>query len=103
MALPETAGIDFQTGFNLAIGLAGAFGGFFLRQVWDSIQALRDKDDEIADKVHKIEVDIAEKMLTKNEFSRTADLLFEKIERLNDKLDAVRMGRPHCPIESNPP
>ena len=43
--------MDTQNLFNLAAGAAIGIGGWFARQLWDSVQALR------AD-VHAIEVDL---------------------------------------------
>jgi hypothetical protein len=66
--------------FNIAAGIAIAVGGWFARQVWDSVQRL--KED-----IHKIEVDLPKSYVSKDDFSKTMKRIEDMFERISNKLD----------------
>lgn len=53
--------MDTQFLFNMLTGLAIGIGGWFARQLWDSVQRL--KED-----VHNLEVDLPRNYIRKDEF-----------------------------------
>jgi hypothetical protein len=72
--------MDPQSLINLAAGLAIAIGGWFARQVWDSVQRL--KED-----LHSIEVDLPKSYVTKDDFNQTMKHIENMVQRIYDKLD----------------
>jgi len=72
--------MDTQNLFNLAAGAAIGIGGWFARQVWDSVQALR------AD-VHAIEVDLPKSYVMKDDLDKRMAHIEEMFQRIYDKLD----------------
>ena len=72
--------MDPQSLINLAAGLAIAVGGWFARQVWDSVQRL--KED-----LHSIEVDLPKSYVTKDDFNQTMKHIENMVQRIYDKLD----------------
>jgi hypothetical protein len=72
--------MDPQSLINLAAGLAIAVGGWFARQVWDSVQRL--KED-----LHEIEVDLPKSYVTKDDFNQTMKHIENMVQRIYDKLD----------------
>jgi hypothetical protein len=72
--------MDPQSLINLAAGLAIAIGGWFARQVWDSVQRL--KED-----LHEIEVDLPKSYVTKDDFNQTMKHIENMVQRIYDKLD----------------
>ena len=72
--------MDPQALFNIAAGVAIAVGGWFARQVWDSVQRL--KED-----IHKIEVDLPKSYVSKDDFGKTMKRIEDMFERISDKLD----------------
>jgi predicted negative regulator of RcsB-dependent stress response len=72
--------MDPQSLINIAAGLAIAIGGWFARQVWDSVQRL--KED-----LHSIEVDLPKSYVTKDDFNQTMKHIENMVQRIYDKLD----------------
>lgn len=73
--------MDSQTLFNLVGSAAIAAGGWFSRQLWDSVQAL--KSD-----IHQIEVDLPTNYVSKADLDKRMDHIEEMFQRIYDKLDA---------------
>lgn len=65
--------------------------GFLLNAVWQATKDLQKADAELAKRVGEIEVLVAGNYVTRQEFERTIDKLFEKLDRiehcLNKKAD----------------
>ena len=72
--------MDTQGLINLAAGAAIAIGGWFARQLWDSVQAL--KSD-----VHRIEVDMPKTYVMKEDLDKRMDHIEDMFKRIYDKLD----------------
>lgn len=76
--------MDFNMILNIVLGSALAIGGWFVRQMWDAVQKL--KDD-----LKKIEVDMPTHYVRKDEmaarFDRIEDLLDKLYEKLDNKVD----------------
>lgn len=72
--------MDSQNLFNLVAGSSIAIGGWFARQLWDSVQAL--KDD-----VHRIEVDMPRTYVMKEDLDKRMDHIETMFQRIYDKLD----------------
>jgi hypothetical protein len=76
--------MDFNMILNIVLGSALAIGGWFVRQMWDAVQKL--KDD-----LKKIEVDMPTNYVRKDEmaarFDRIEDLLDKLYEKLDNKVD----------------
>lgn len=72
--------MDTQNLFNLAAGAAIGIGGWFARQLWDSVQALR------AD-VHAIEIDLPKSYVMKDDLDKRMAHIEEMFQRIYDKLD----------------
>jgi CHASE3 domain sensor protein len=79
--------MDYQVLFNIILGLAGALFGFILNAVWNSLKDLEKSDKDLADKVSKIEVLVAGQYVTREELERVMNTLFNKLERMLEKLD----------------
>jgi hypothetical protein len=72
--------MDTQNLFNLVAGSAIGIGGWFARQLWDSVQAL--KDD-----VHRIEVDMPKTYVMKEDLDKRMEHIEYMFQRIYDKLD----------------
>lgn len=72
--------MDTQNLFNLATGAAIGIGGWFARQLWDSVQALK-KD------VHAIEIDLPKSYVMKDDLDKRMAHIEEMFQRIYDKLD----------------
>lgn len=76
--------MENQMLFNVAIAIAGALGGWWLKVVWEAVKDLQKADKELAEKVASIEVLVAGKYITRDEFTTVVNTLFAKIDNLRD-------------------
>jgi hypothetical protein len=76
--------MDYQALLNIILGIALSVSGWFMRQMWDAVQKL--KDD-----LKNIEVDLPTHYVRKDEmaarFDRIEELLDKLYERLENKVD----------------
>lgn len=79
--------INYQDGFNLAIGLAAFLGGWILNSVRDSVRALHKSDEELSNKVQAIEVLVAGQYVRRDDLDKLTTALFMKLDRIETKLD----------------
>ena len=73
--------------FNIAVGVAGALGGWWLKVMHESLKELAAQDQRLAEKVGKIEVLVAGAYVKREEFDRVVQRLFEKLDHIENKLD----------------
>ena len=78
---------DAQMLINLAFTAAGCLLGFILNSLRTSVMAMQTTDTQLAEKVQKIEVLVAGKYLTVDQYSKDRDAMFAQLRRIEDKLD----------------
>lgn len=74
--------MDTQSLINTAVGAAVAVGGWFARQLWDSVQAL--KQD-----IHQIEVNLPVNYVRREELEKKMDHIESMFQRIYDKIERV--------------
>ena len=79
--------MDYQTLFNIAGGIAGFLGGWWMKVLHDSVRDLQDADKRLADKVSSIEVLVAGNYVKRDDFDKSVEAIFRKLDRIEDKLD----------------
>ena len=79
--------MDWQDLFNIAIGFVLTIFGWFLRVSWDALSKLQEQDRDLADKVARIEVLVAGEYVRKEDFERTIERLFDKLDHIEMKID----------------
>jgi hypothetical protein len=72
--------MDTQNLINIIAGGAIGVGGWFARQLWDSVQSL--KED-----VHQIEVDLPRNYVMKDDLDKRMSHIEDMFQRIYDKLD----------------
>ena len=77
---------DAQLIFNLVIGVAGTLGGWWLKVVWDALKDLQAADKALVEKVASIEVLVAGRYTTREEFDRNLNAVFVKLDRIYELL-----------------
>lgn len=77
---------DAQLIFNLVIGVAGTLGGWWLKVVWDALKDLQEADKALVEKVGSIEVLVAGRYTTREEFDRNLNAVFVKLDRIYELL-----------------
>lgn len=78
--------VEYQVLFDVAIGVIGVLGGWTLNTVWAAVKDLQEADKELADKVAAIEVLVAGRYITREEFNATFNQVFERLDRIRDMI-----------------
>ncbi len=78
--------VEYQVLFDVAIGVIGVLGGWTLNTVWAAVKDLQEADKELAEKVGNIEVLVAGRYITREEFNLTLNQVFERLDRIRDLL-----------------
>lgn len=78
--------VEYQVLFDIAIGVIGVLGGWTLNTVWGAVKDLQEADKELAEKVGQIEVLVAGRYITREEFDRTLSQVFLKLDNIRDLL-----------------
>jgi hypothetical protein len=76
--------MDMQALFNAALGIASFLGGWWLKVIWEALKELQRADKELADKVASIEVLVAGRYITREEFNVVVNRLFEKLDGIQN-------------------
>jgi hypothetical protein len=75
--------MDMQSLLNIAAGSAIAVGGWFARQLWDSVQKLKEE-------VHQIEVDLPHNYVRRDEFRDVLKEIRDIQTEIFRKIDDLR-------------
>lgn len=78
--------VEYQVLFDVAIAVIGVLGGWTLNTVWGAVKDLQEADKELAEKVGQIEVLVAGRYITREEFDRTLSQVFLKLDNIRDLL-----------------
>jgi hypothetical protein len=76
-----------QTIINLLLAGFGGLIGFLLNAVWQAVKDLQKADKDLTAKVAEIEVLVAGAYVKKDDFNELSKALFNKLDRIEDKLD----------------
>lgn len=76
--------VEYQVLFDIAIGVIGVLGGWTLNTVWAAVKDLQEADKELAEKVGQIEVLVAGRYVTRDEFNQVLNQVFERLDRIRD-------------------
>jgi hypothetical protein len=75
---------EYQVFFDVAVGVIGVLGGWVLNTVWGAVKDLQAADKELAEKVGEIEVLVAGRYVTRDEFNTTLSQVFVKLDTIRD-------------------
>lgn len=75
-----------QTLFNILVTLAAFLGGWVLNTVWHSVKELQKADKELADKVSAVEVLVAGKYMTRDEFNSAMSGVIAKLDLIAERV-----------------
>jgi hypothetical protein len=76
--------VEYQVLFDVAIGVIGMLGGWTLNTVWAAVKDLQQADKELAEKVGQIEVLVAGRYVTREDFNQVLNQVFERLDRIRD-------------------
>lgn len=78
---------DYQILFNIVVGILGVVGGWFLNTISSSLRDLQEADRDLAQKVASIEVLVAGRYVTREEFNNTISQVFSKLDKIIDAVN----------------
>lgn len=76
-----------QTIINWALGIISTLGGFLLNALWTAVKDLQHADKELAEKVSAVDKVVAGDYVRRDEFLDMTKALFQKLDRIEDKVD----------------
>ena len=76
-----------QSALNWVFGVANIILGAALKWIYDAHRDLRKADERLTEKVNKIEVVVAGEYVKREEFDRIADAIFNKLDKIYEKLE----------------
>lgn len=76
--------MDMQSIFNLIGGAAVAAGGWFAREIWGAVKELR-KD------LHELEIDLPKSYVSKDDLDKRMDHIEAMFQRIYDKIERVEV------------
>lgn len=79
--------MDVQVAFNIVVAVAGFLGGWILNNLRDSLKTLTQTDNELADKVQRIEILVAGQYVKRDDLDKMTEALFKKLDKIESKLD----------------
>ena len=72
---------------NATIGAVMALFGFFMRAAWQSIKDLQAESRAVVADLNEVKVLVVGNYVTKADLDRKMDAMFEKLDRIEAKLD----------------
>lgn len=72
---------------NALIAVVGSAFGWILKVIWDAVKELQKADDQLIEKVNRIEVLVAGEYVKREDFRADMDRLFDKLDAIDKKLD----------------
>ena len=76
-----------QVIFNILVTICGLLGGYVLKSIQATLANMIREQRDLANKLQAIEVLVAGEYVRKDEFTRVADALFARFDRIETKLD----------------
>jgi hypothetical protein len=92
--------MESQVVINVALGMISFLGGWVVKNLQDSMKSLHQSDKDLAAKVQSIEVLVAGQYITRENFSSTIKVLFEKLDKIDAKLDQ-KANLTDCPARGH--
>lgn len=76
-----------QNFFQIAVSIASALGGWWMKAMWDAIKDLKEADERLARSVNDLRVLVAGDYASNEKLELLSSALFTKLDRIEDKLD----------------
>ena len=73
--------------FNIVLAVAGMFGGWYMKAIWESLKELKAADDKLTDQISGLKVMVAGDYVRRESFDKLSEALFSKLDRIENKLD----------------
>lgn len=74
-------------GFNIVAGIAGAFGGWILNNIWSQIKELQSADKEVVNRLSAVEILVAGTYVRRDELAAMNSTQNDEIRMLGSKIE----------------
>lgn len=85
-----------QTLFQIAVGLAGAMAGWWMKHLDDAVKELRTTDRELTRNLSDLNAKLSGNYLTVEQFNGTAKRMFDKLDELRVELANAKVDKAVC-------
>lgn len=92
--------METQTVINAVFAGFGAIVGAVIKSIWDAVKDLQSADKGIVQDVSQLQILVAGNYIRKDEFNRMVGTLFDKLDRIDAKLD-TKANVADCPARSH--
>ena len=82
--------MDLHQLIDVGFAVMAFFGGWVLKRVYHSIDELCKKNDEIANRLTNLAIDLPSQYVTKKDLSHAIDIIHERFDKLDAKLDTIQ-------------
>ncbi|SVA39816.1 uncharacterized protein METZ01_LOCUS92670 [marine metagenome] len=82
--------MDLHQLIDVGFAVMAFFGGWVLKRVYHSIDELWKKNDEIANRLTNLAIDLPSQYVTKKDLSHAIDIIHERFDKLDAKLDSIQ-------------
>lgn len=72
--------------FNIVLGVAAFFGGWWMKTLWASMKELQLRQNQFVDRMSQTEVAVARLCAAREESQRNFEALFRKLDRIEDRI-----------------
>lgn len=79
--------VEYQVLFDAAVAVVGLLGGWTLNTIWNAVKDLQAADKDLAEKVGAIEVLVAGRYVTREEFNNVLNQVFVRLDNIRDLLN----------------
>ena len=81
--------MDPQYVIDAAFGLVAIFLGWTVKLIYHSLDDLCKKDDETMQRITRLAIELPKQYVTKNDLSKAIDVIHERFDKLDSKLDQI--------------
>lgn len=73
---------------NTLMAIIAFLGGWMIRTMWQSIKENQKANQDLTEKVQRVEVLVAGDYVKKDDFERFISAIFSKLDKISDKIDS---------------
>jgi len=75
---------------DIAFGIAVLFVGYTINRLFHNIDELWRKHDEVTQRLTRMAIEIPKEYVTKNDLNRAIEIIHERFDKLEVKIDALK-------------
>jgi hypothetical protein len=81
--------MEFNNAIDIILGIAAFFIGWTMKRLFDNIDQLWRKHDEMIEKLANLSVEMPKQYVTKGDLTRSTDIMHSRFDKLEAKLEKI--------------